>query len=531
VSFDSIIVVIVVLAILGGLAAIILVVRARRAGLALHREIAVLRAELHTRTQGAADELAASRKESLASAERMEQGLAAIQTQAQTTADRVARVQEAVTAAGAMARELANRVSALAAVTFESCDRISHADGMHAPRRMHLRKLEGAVGVPQYFDPGSCVQQGGAVRILTPEGQWAYAATIPLFIPVDTPGDIWVRVRAAVLSGEAGFGVAQKTGSDFQDRIFVHAAPEVRTTFLRVTDAMRAGSLIIQNPAEDGSGGEILLEDVAVYADEPDTDAMPQSAWPSSPGAGDDTLLRGTFDILRRKWSEVPATEIDRAHSTDLLRLSDEELLGRWDHFHTASVTGHAFTAHGWYELMYREIFRGKKIVDFGCGLGITTIPFAQNGAEVTFVDLVPTNLEVVRRLCRLKGIANASFCYMEDLGSLAQLPADYDAIYCCGSLINAPLEVTRLEAQALLPHLKIGGRWIELAYPKSRWERDGEMPFDRWGEKTDGGAPWMEWHDLAKIRGYLAPAQFDVVLEWEFHNGEFNWFDLVRRS
>jgi hypothetical protein len=93
VSFDSIIVVIVVLAILGGLAAIILVVRARRAGLALHREIAVLRAELHTRTQGAADELAASRKESLASAERMEQGLAAIQTQAQTTADRVARVQ------------------------------------------------------------------------------------------------------------------------------------------------------------------------------------------------------------------------------------------------------------------------------------------------------------------------------------------------------------------------------------------------------------------------------------------------------
>ena len=89
----------------------------------------------------------------------------------------------------------------------------------------------------------------------------------------------------------------------------------------------------------------------------------------------------------------------------------------------------------------------------------------------------------------------------------------------------------TREEAQALLPHLKIGGRWIELAYPKSRWERDGEMLFSRWGEKTDGGAPWMEWHDLAKIRGYLAPSEFEVVLELEFHNGEFNWFDLLRRS
>ena len=50
-------------------------------------------------------------------------------------------------------------------------------------------------------------------------------------------------------------------------------------------------------------------------------------------------------------------------------------------------------------------------------------------------------------------------------------------------------------------------------------------------GQKTDGGARWIEWHDLEKLRYVLAPANFDVVLDLEFHDSDFNWFDLVRVS
>ena len=83
-------------------------------------------------------------------------------------------------------------------------------------------------------------------------------------------------------------------------------------------------------------------------------------------------------------------------------------------------------------------------------------------------MDLVPSNVEFVKRLCNLKGLTNTRFCYMEDLSSLSDLPVDYAAIYGCCSLINAPLDITRVEAQALLTHLPVGGRWIELAYPCS---------------------------------------------------------------
>jgi hypothetical protein len=130
--------------------------------------------------------------------------------------------------------------------------------------------------------------------------------------------------------------------------------------------------------------------------------------------------------------------------------------------------------------------------------------------------------------LHREAGSFNIRILPMEDFGSLAQLDPYYDAIWACGSLINSPFAFTRAECQELLKHLKPGAWWIELAYPRTRWERAGCMPFDRWGEKTDGGAPWMEWKDLDKLLRLLAPRRFEGVLAWEFHNSDFNWFDLL---
>ena len=256
-----------------------------------------------------------------------------------------------------------------------------------------------------------------------------------------------------------------------------------------------------------------------------------QARWPFPPGVDADEHLRETFRILRTKWGEVPGGEQTRVRSEHLLKLSDQELLRLWSAALADSATGDAYSVRGWYHTLYSDVFRGKKVLEVGSGLGFDGITFAANGADWTFVDIVQTNLEVVRRLCKLKGLTNVRFCYMEDLRSLATLPEDYAAIYGQGSLINLPIEATRVEAQALLKHLPVGGRWIELAYPKRRWIHDGRMPADKWGKKTDGGAPWVEWHDLKKIRDFLAPAQFDVVFTLDFHKYDFNWFDLIRRA
>jgi SAM-dependent methyltransferase len=203
----------------------------------------------------------------------------------------------------------------------------------------------------------------------------------------------------------------------------------------------------------------------------------------------------------------------------------------KWTQIRINATTGPSFNVRGWYHLIYSDIFRDKKIMDVGSGLGIDGITFAEKGASVTFVDIVQSNLEVIKRLCCLLNLHNIDFCYLESIASLKVLPTNFDVIWCQGSLINAPFEILRGETQELLHHLPIGGRWIELAYPKIRWEREGKLPFNQWGDKTDGGAPWIEWYDLAKLKKLLSPAEFDVVLYFNFHNDDFNWFDLVRRK
>jgi len=89
-----------------------------------------------------------------------------------------------------------------------------------------------------------------------------------------------------------------------------------------------------------------------------------------------------------------------------------------------------------------------------------------------------------------------------------------------------------RPEYAELVRRLEVGGRWLQLAYPKARWEREGSLPFDEWGPKVDGpGTPWEEWLDVPKLLDLLAPARFDVVFYCEWHNQDFNWFDLVLRE
>ncbi len=231
---------------------------------------------------------------------------------------------------------------------------------------------------------------------------------------------------------------------------------------------------------------------------------------------------------MRDKWCEVPAGH-SRITTSELKNISDKELIELWNKTKIDATTGKYFEVRGWYHSLYMEVFKNKKIMDVGSGFGIDGITFAQNGANVTFVDIVQSNLELLKRICCLLGLTNVEFLYLEEFESLKKLPSNFDVIWCQGSMINLPFDIAGEEAQLLLEHLPVGGRWIELAYPRERWVQEGEMPLDKWGAKTDGGAPWMEWYDLHKLQERLSPANFNVILSFNFHNNDFNWFDLIR--
>jgi len=234
-----------------------------------------------------------------------------------------------------------------------------------------------------------------------------------------------------------------------------------------------------------------------------------------------------SYEILRRKWNTVPAAANVRAESGSLLNLPDRELLAAWDHGYLTVATGQEWGRRGWYHDIYRDKLADRRVLDLGCGFGLSTIHFAEHGARVTFADIVEENVELVRRVCGIKGIS-AEFLYIESNSSFAALPDYFDFVLAIGSLINAPLDFTRAEIQSVLPHLKRPGRWLHFGYPKARWLRDGSLPFDKWGAVTDGeGTPWMVYHEREAMTYLFEPTKFEVLFECEWHNKDFNWFDL----
>jgi SAM-dependent methyltransferase len=398
---------------------------------------------------------------------------------------------------------------------------------------------------------GGTIHSQEPLTVESPSQQWAYAISMSLLPALKTamlPFPIKVSTKVAVQSGELQ---CLLTANDFTTLLgelspVTGAGTHLIELFIERETA--APQLVFRNAGRGDQPCVFTVEAISISPDQ--GDSLKWSVGLSDVMAGaparidikrlhhavinrhrllaDDVEV---FDRLRRKWKTVPAGLSDRRATTDLLTLPDKQLREIWVQTHQQTTTGDdGFSVRGWYQLLYRDILRGRKVLEIGSGFGIDGIEFARHGAQMTFVDIVQENLEVMKRLCSIFGIDHASFVFLHGLSSLDSLAHDYDIVWCQGSQINVPFEFAKRECAAILPHLKPGGRWIELAYPRERWVREGSPPFRIWGNMTDGeGTPWMEWYDLEKVLNRLAPVRFRPALAFNFHDNDFNWFDLVR--
>lgn len=232
-----------------------------------------------------------------------------------------------------------------------------------------------------------------------------------------------------------------------------------------------------------------------------------------------DEAVRSTAE----KWREVPGgTDMQPRQFSDRLAQSSDAELSRWweDQYSCAP------SLRGWYWRLYGELLRGKRVVEIGSGLGFDAVHLALQGASVTCCDIAASNLEVIRRIARLRGLSIETL-HIDNVRSLDGLPRDFDAVWAIGSIHHIPFEAAREESLALVEHLKPGGRWIELSYPRERWVREGSPPFGKWGRMTDGErTPWVEWYDVEKLKLRLHPWRLQSILEHRLESDTFIWMD-----
>src|SRR5260370_15332343 len=81
------------------------------------------------------------------------------------------------------------------------------------------------------------------------------------------------------------------------------------------------------------------------------------------------------------------------------------------------------------------EQWRGKKVLEIGCGIGTDTISFARAGAQVTAVDLTEKSLEVARQRARVFGLEDRIRFIQANAERLSDsVPVEsYDLVYSFG--------------------------------------------------------------------------------------------------
>ena len=117
-----------------------------------------------------------------------------------------------------------------------------------------------------------------------------------------------------------------------------------------------------------------------------------------------------------------------------------------------AEIERKRYQIAGWIPQVARfASFRGRDVLEIGCGIGTDGLQFARNGARYVGVDLTPTAVELAReqfRLCGVDGrfeVANADVLPFAD--------ESFDHVYSCGVIHHSPdTEATVRQMFRVLP-------------------------------------------------------------------------------
>jgi 2-polyprenyl-3-methyl-5-hydroxy-6-metoxy-1,4-benzoquinol methylase len=170
------------------------------------------------------------------------------------------------------------------------------------------------------------------------------------------------------------------------------------------------------------------------------------------------------------------------------------------------------------------ERWRGKKVLEIGCGIGTDTINFARHGAEVTAVDLSAQSLEVARKRADVFGLSDRIRFFhgsAEDLASIVP-PQPYDLIYTFGVIHHTPhpervVEQMRGFARPgttikIMVYNKLSWKvfWILMGYGKGQFWRLNELVATHSEAQT--GCPVTYTYTRAEARALIEHSGFRMT-------------------
>jgi ubiquinone/menaquinone biosynthesis C-methylase UbiE len=167
--------------------------------------------------------------------------------------------------------------------------------------------------------------------------------------------------------------------------------------------------------------------------------------------------------------------------------------------------------------------WRGKKVLEIGCGIGTDTINFARAGAFITAVDISDKTLEIAKQRAEVYGLQGRIRFYLGNAEELnAFVPAEhYDLIYSFGTIHHTPrperviAQIRRYAHSGSTVKIMVYHRyswkafWILLKYGEGRFWQFAEL-IARHSEKARN-CPVAYTFSLGEVRKILKRHGFKV--------------------
>ena len=167
--------------------------------------------------------------------------------------------------------------------------------------------------------------------------------------------------------------------------------------------------------------------------------------------------------------------------------------------------------------------WKGKRVLEIGCGIGTDTVNFARAGAEVVACDLSAESIKIARQRAEVFGLSELITFVNTNAEQREEVPADrpFDLVYSFGVIHHTPKPELVLESARR--RMSAGGKLKVRVYNRHSWKvagiviGHGRGRFWRADEliaeqsEAQTGCPVTFTHTKGTVRNLIEPPGFKV--------------------
>ena len=155
--------------------------------------------------------------------------------------------------------------------------------------------------------------------------------------------------------------------------------------------------------------------------------------------------------------------------------------------------------------------FRGRRVLEVGCGIGTDLVRFARGGAFVTGIDLSETAIALARTNVKLQGVPNDVDLRVANGEALPFADESFDLVYAHG-VVQYTADAPRLVAECRRV-LRSGAEAIFMVYNRISWLNALSKVMRVELEHED--APVLKQYSMAEFRTLLSDfREVDIIPE-----------------